>query len=262
MTVVRDSENTRKIALIVEYDGTQYHGFEWQPKVLTIQGELEEAIYKTTQERLRVVAASRTDAGVHARGQVVTFRTTSGLPPETVRRALNHYLPDDIVVLKASNVSEEFNVQRDAISREYHYYILDSAEGSALCRNYACPSPGPLDIEAMNRACALLSGQHDFIGFASKLGKEPRNTVRTVYQAEVKKHGRFIIFRIVASSFLPHQIRHITGALINIGLGKMNIDTFNQLLETGQRGAAAATVPACGLCLIKVNYPRFLETPL
>lgn len=260
MTVVRDSENTRKIALIVEYDGTNYQGFEWQPAAPTIQGELEEAIYKTTQERLRVVAASRTDAGVHAKGQVVSFRTTSRLPPETIRRALNHYLPKDIVVLEAASVSSDFNVQRDAISREYRYYILDSAQGSALCRRYACPSPGPLDVEAMNRACALLIGQHDFISFASKLGKEPRNTVRTVYEARVEKHGHSVMFRIVANSFLPHQIRHIVGALIKVGLGKMDTGDFGGALASKQRGIAAASVPARGLCLIKVNYPRFPET--
>ena len=160
MTAIQESEHIRKIALIVEYDGTNYQGFEWQPQVPTIQGELEQAIHKTTQEHLRVVAASRTDAGVHARGQVVSFRTASRLLPDTIGRALNHYLPKDIAVLKASNVSADFNVQRDAVSREYRYYILDSAEGSALYRKYACPSPGPLDVEAMNRACALLLGQH------------------------------------------------------------------------------------------------------
>lgn len=253
------SQSLIKMALIVEYDGTNYQGFQWQPEAPTIQGELEKAIYKVTQEKVRVLAASRTDTGVHAKGQVVSFRTTSSLPTDIMIRALNYYLPKDILVKKALKVELDFNVQRDAASREYCYYILDSAEGSALWRNYVYHSPFPLDFNAMGQACALLVGCHNFAGFASKLGKLQRNTIRTIYEARVQRKGPFIVFYIRGNSFLPHQIRHIVGALIQVGMGKMGIKAFSQFLENPQRGAVRSSIPAHGLYLVTVNYDTHPE---
>ncbi|MBI4334437.1 MAG: tRNA pseudouridine(38-40) synthase TruA [Chloroflexi bacterium] len=247
-------EAVRKIGLVVEYDGSNYRGFQWQPAAPTVQGELESAILKTTGERVRVLAASRTDTGVHAKGQVVSFRTGSRLSPETFARALNHYLPKDIVIQKTFEAPAGFNVQRDALSREYRYYILDSTEGAALWRNYSCPLPGKLNIAAMNRACSLLVGEHDFVSFTSKLGKQPRNTVRRVYEAGVRKRRPVIMFYITANSFLPHQIRRTVSALIGVGLGRMPLEDFGRLLESKQRGIISDTAPAQGLYLVRVNY--------
>ncbi|MBI2934555.1 MAG: tRNA pseudouridine(38-40) synthase TruA [Chloroflexi bacterium] len=252
-------QGTKKVVLLVEYDGANYKGFQWQSGVPTVQAELENAIFKTTQEKLRVLAASRTDTGVHAKGQMVSFNTMSRLAPATIVRALNFYLPEDIVVGKAFLASPDFNVQRDAISREYRYYILAGPEGSALWRNYSCPWPGELDLKAMNEACSLLTGEHDFISFTSKLEEHVTNTVRTVYRAGVRKRRPVVIFDITASSFLPHQIRHTASALMRVGLGKMTVDEFGRLLQARRAGIVINTAPAKGLYLIKVNYPANLE---
>ncbi len=250
-----DGGAVTKIVLVVEYDGTNYKGFQWQQEAPTIQARLEDAIFKTTQEKLRVLAASRTDTGVHAKGQVVSFRTGSRLTPETIARAMNYYLPPDIVVRKAFRVSPEFNVQRDAVSREYRYYTLSGSEGSAIFRNHTCPWPGKLDLKTMNEACSLLIGEHNFIGFASKLEEHITNTVRRVYQAGVKERRLVIVFDITASSFLPHQVRHTVSALFRVGAGKMTLEEFGSLLEADRPGMVVSSAPARGLYLMKVNYP-------
>ena len=244
-----------KIALIVEYDGTGYHGFQLQGNMPTIQGELEKALGKLTQERIRVIAASRTDAGVHAKGQVVSFRTESPLPPKTFIKGLNYYLPQDIAVKAAYRVGESFNVRRSALSREYNYYILNSSTPSPTRRGFTYLVTGYLDIEAMNEACQALMGEHDFASFASRIGIEIKNTVRTVYKAESQKKDELVIFNIVANSFLPHQVRNTIGALIRVGLGKMTVNEFCSIIGTKKSGLAGPTAPAHGLCLMRINYP-------
>ena len=246
---------TTKMALIVEYDGAHYHGFQLQANSPTIQGEMEEALGKLTGERLRVMAASRTDAGVHAKGQVVGFRTNSSLPPRAFINGLNYYLPRDIAVKAAYRVEDSFNVRRDALSREYNYYILNSLTRSPFSNGFSYRVTGRLDIEAMNRACQALAGEHDFVSFASCIGGEIRSTRRNVYQAKIEKDGDLVIFSMVANSFLPHQVRNTVGPLIKVGLGKVTVDQFHGIIEAKQPSLAAPTAPACGLCLMRVNYP-------
>lgn len=249
-----------KIVLIVEYDGTGYHGFQLQANVPTIQGEMEKALWKLTQERIRVITASRTDAGVRAKGQVVSFRTKSSLPLQTFIKGLNYYLPEDIAVKAAYRVSESFNVRRSALSREYNYYILNSLTRSPIRRGFSYLVAGQLNIEAMNEACQALIGEHDFASFASCLGIEIKSTLRTVYRAEIKKNGEVVTFNILANSFLPHQVRNTIGALIRVGLGKMTIDEFRSIIEAKKVSLAGPTAPAHGLCLMRINYPyRFEE---
>ena len=250
---------TTKMVLIMEYDGTRYHGFQLQDDLPTIQKETEKALWKITGERRRVMMASRTDTGVHAKGQVVSFRTKSSLPPQTFVNALNYHLPKDIAVQAAYRVDDSFNVRRSALSREYNYYILNSPNRSPIRRTFSCLIKGHLDIEAMNQACQALIGKHDFASFASSIGDEIRNTVRKVYRAEVRMHGNLTIFNIVANSFLPHQVRNMIGALIRVGLGKMSIDEFHNLLEAKKPGLAGPTAPAKGLCLTQINYPQPFE---
>jgi len=256
------SSTTTKIVLVVEYDGTRYNGFQLQADQPTIQGELEKALEKLTGEKLRLLAASRTDTGVHARGQVVSFRTKSSLPVETFITGMNYYLPKDIAVKAAHRVRDSFNVQRRAVSREYQYYILNSPTRSPLMRDFAYLVPQPLDVAVMNEACQALLGEHDFVSFASSLGARIKNTVRRVYRAEVKREGKLVIFTIVASSFLPHQVRHTLGSLIRVGLGRMSLSEFCSIMEAKKPGLAAPAAPACGLCLIRVDYPRPLEEEL
>jgi tRNA pseudouridine38-40 synthase len=247
------------MVLIMEYDGTNYYGFQLQASQPTVQGEIESALSKLTGERVRVLAASRTDTGVHAREQVVSLRTASSLPEYAFIGGLNHYLPDDIAVRDAFRVNDVFNVRRNAVSREYHYIILNRAARSPIRHRFAHHVPGKLDTAAMNEACQCLVGEHDFASFATALESRIKSTVRRVHQADVTKDGDLITFRIVASSFLPHQVRNTIGALIRVGLGKMTVDEFRSILEARTPGLAGPTAPAQGLCLMRVNYPHSWE---
>ncbi len=246
---------TTKILLIMEYDGTRYHGFQWQNGLPSIQGEVEKALGKLTGERRRVMAASRTDAGVHAKGQVASFRTGSALPIHNFINGLNHYLPADIAVKTAYRVDDSFNVRHDALSREYSYYILNSPTRSPMREGFSHLVGSPLDIEAMNRASQALIGEHDFASFVSRNGARIKSTVRRVFRAEIERDGELVIFNMVASSFLPHQVRNTVGALIRVGLGKMGVDEFHSIVEAKEPALAGPTAPACGLCLTRINYP-------
>jgi len=243
-----------KFVLLIEYDGTQYHGFQWQVDLPTIQNELEQAIKRFCGQSGRVMAASRTDTGVHAKGQVASFWARSALDTMTLVRALNHYLPGDIAVKAAYKARDDFNVRRDALSREYRYRILNSSTRSAFSRRFALFLPRMLDIEAMNEACQLMQGEHDFASFASALD-DSRSTFRNVHEAGVERKGDFTVFRIVANSFLPHQVRSTVGLLIRLGRGKISIQGFRDIMQARSLGLAGPLSPACGLYLMNVNYP-------
>ena len=205
------------------------------------------------------MTASRTDAGVHAKGQVVSFRTKSPLPPQTFVNGLNYYLPRDIAIKAAYRVDDSFNVRRDAISREYNYYILNSLTRSPIREGFSYRVGGHLDIEAMNQACQALIGEHDFISFASSMGIGTKNTVRRVYQAEMEKDGELVVFNMLANSFLTHQVRNTVGTLIRVGLGRMRVDEFCSIMKAKKPGLGGPTAPARGLCLMQVNYPYPFE---
>jgi len=247
--------NGTKTALIVEYDGTGYHGSQWQANALTVQEVIEGALCKLTGESVRVKTASRTDSGVHAEGQVVSFRTESSLPTETFVNGLNYYLPGDVAVKAAYRVDDSFDVRSHATSREYRYYILNSRTRSPLKRRFAYLVTGRLDIEAMNRACQNLIGKQDLASFVtgSEIGK--MSTIRNVFKAEIEKKGDLVILDMAANSFLPHQVRNTVGALIRVGLGKMTVEEFRNIVQARQAGLAGPTAPAQGLCLVRVNYP-------
>ncbi len=251
---MRLSDNLTQMVLIIEYDGGHYHGFQLQAGRPTIQDELEQALAKLTGDRVRVAAASRTDAGVHALGQVVRFRTRSQLGPETFVSGLNYYLPRDIAVKAAYRARDDFNVRRDAVSREYNYYILNSRTRSPMRRCFSYQIGGELDISAMNQACRRLIGEHDFSSFASAVGLEIKRTIRRVYGARVDKEGQMVVFNMVANSFLPHQVRHTVGALIRVGLRKMTVGQFHSIMEARKAGLAGPVAPGHGLCLVRVNY--------
>jgi tRNA pseudouridine38-40 synthase len=244
-----------QILLIIEYDGSGYHGFQWQNGLPSVQKELEKAISKLTGERRRVIAASRTDAGVHAQGQVVGFKTRSELPINNFVNGLNHYLPGDIAVKAAYRVNGDFRIRRGPVSRQYSYYILNSPTRSPMREGRAHRVAGQLDVEAMNRAAQTLIGKHDFASFLSGDGSWLESTVRNVLSAGVAREGEMVIFRMTANSFLPHQVRNTVGALVRVGLGRMNLDQFRSIMEARRPGTAGPTAPACGLCLDRVNYP-------
>jgi tRNA pseudouridine38-40 synthase len=245
-----------KIVLIVEYDGTRYHGFQLQSGQPTIQQELETAIERLTGEKIRLLTASRTDAGVHARGQVVSFRTSSTHSLETFVSGLNYYLPKAIAVKAAHKADASFNVRRNAVSREYNYYILNSPVRSPIRYRFCHLVSGDLDVEAMNRAARMLIGEHDFASFVNNKEASAKNTVKRVERSEVTRDGEMVVFNIKANSFLMHQVRNIVGPLIKVGRGKMSVDEFCSILEAKQPGLAWPTAPAGGLCLMKVNYNK------
>jgi tRNA pseudouridine38-40 synthase len=247
-----------QILLIMEYDGTNYHGFQWQNGLPSIQKEVEKALRKLTGERRRVISASRTDAGVHARGQVVGFKTRAELATLNFINGLNYYLPSDIAVKAAYRVNNGFRIRGDAVSRQYSYYILNSPTPSPMREGFAYRVASPLNVEAMNRAAQMLLGEHDFVSFLSGDGSWLKSTVRQVFTAEVERDGELVTFRMAANSFLPHQVRNTVGTLVRVGLGRMNLDEFRSIMEARLSGRAGPTAPACGLCLERVNYP----TPL
>ena len=250
----------KRLVLVLEYDGTNYCGFQWQANTPTIQSELEKALEKLTAEKVRVAASSRTDTGVHARGQVVSFDTSSSLSVETFIHGLNYHLPEDIAVKSAHQVNDSFLIRNMSVSREYSYYFLNSQTRSPMTARFAHRIAGALDVEAMNRACHALVGIHDFASFASDISDEPQmSTVRRVYQAKVERDGDIVVFNIVANAFIRHQIRSTAGALVQVGLHKLSEAEFVSILEEKKIGLAGPTLPACGLCLIRVNYPCSFE---
>ena len=240
---------------MVEYEGTQYQGFQWQPGALTIQGQLESSLERLTGETVRVDGAGRTDSGVHARGQVVSFRVFSQLPPETFVKALNYYLPEDISVTQAFRVPETFNVQRNACSREYRYTILNRRTPSPLLIRFSHIVREPLDVPLMDDASRLLIGPHDFAAFSSPQELGSARTLRRVLRAGVSRDGDLVIIEMEGNAFLSHQVRRTAGALVEVGMGKMSVEEFQGLLERKEPGSAGPTLPAKGLCLVKVTYP-------
>ena len=246
---------TRRIALVIEYDGTNYCGSQLQKGLPTVQGVIEEAIFKLTGHMTRISMAGRTDAGVHATGQVASFRTAASLPLKAFSGGLNHFLPDDISVTEAYHAEDSLDVRRHAASREYRYSIWNSPAPSPVRRFYTCQVAGRLNTAAMNRACRVISGKHDFASFVSRTDLKGKSTVREVYSAEVKRKGNLVTLVMKASSFLPHQVRNTAGALIRVGLGKMTEGEFAEVFKAAKRGTAGPSAPARGLCLEKVNYP-------
>jgi tRNA pseudouridine38-40 synthase len=249
--------NLSKIVLVLEYDGSHYCGFQFQVNAPSVQDEIEKALFNLTREKIRIIAASRTDSGVHAKGQVISFRTSSSLKPGTFVKGLNYYLPQDIAVKASYKVNEAFSVQSDAISRQYHYLIFNSSVRSPLKRGYTYQVSGDLDIEAMNQASQALVGEHDLVSFVTDLSQSVIKTkFITVNLAVVKSKDDLVIFQIVAKSFLPHQVRNTVGTLIRVGLNKIKVSDFKTIMEARKPGLAGPTVPAQGLYLIQIDYPR------
>jgi len=239
----------------MEYDGTRYHGSQYQTNARTIQGETELALQKLTGEKSRVSMASRTDAGVHARGQVASFKTSNRLSLGTWVDALNFHLPRDISISSAYEAELGFDVRRHAVRREYRYCIMNGPAPSALCRSYSDFVRWPLDVDVMNEACQVLVGEHDFAPFS--FVTDGRATRRQVFMAEVSRKGSWVMFDMSADSFLPHQVRNTVGGLVKVGLGKVKAETFRAMASSGQRGIVGPAAPARGLYLTRVRYRDF-----
>ena len=237
---------------VIEYDGTDYLGFQLQAEGRTIQGEVERALTEATRRETRVVGAGRTDAGVHAVGQVISFvpQWKHSLPE--LQRAMNALLPEDIAVHQMAWAAADFHPRFGAVSREYRYTILNQPVRSPLARRFAYHYLKPLDVEAMTRAAKRLVGSHDFVSF----GRSPQgeNTVRRVYRAECTRQDQFIYFDIVANAFLYRMVRSIVGTLLLVGIGELSPEKFEEILRARGRKRAGSVAPAHGLCLMRVNY--------
>lgn len=254
----------KKIKLLLEYDGTAYQGWQIQKNRLTIQGIIEDRILKITGEQSRVIGASRTDAGVHALGQVAVFRTESRLDPETIKRALNALLPQDIRVLDASEVDDSFNPRDSAVKKSYFYIIANQRESSAFIYRYAWLVQQQLNLKSMIDAAQIHIGEHDFSSFRGT-GSSTKNSVREVFSLSIERFekldfmtasldGKFIKLRIEANGFLRHMVRNIVGTLVEMGRGRFTADRVKEILESRDRKLAGPTAPAIGLFLEKIMY--------
>ena len=244
----------RKIALVLEYEGTAYAGSQRQANAPTVQAEVEKAVRLLTGTHATVKAAGRTDAGVHAEGQVMAFGTASRLPVETFIRGLNHYLPPDVSVTRAYEVPLGFEPRRQAIARVYRYTILAREGPSALRRRFVYPVPQPLDVAAMAQALGALEGERDFGPFSRPVAPG-KSTVRRLYRTAVWREGPLIHLELEGNAFLPQQVRRVAGAVLQVGLGRLTLQEFTEIANSGQQGAARWVLPPQGLCLREVRYP-------
>jgi tRNA pseudouridine38-40 synthase len=241
----------RNIKLTIEYDGTEYVGWQLQAEGRTIQGGIEEAILKLTGEKSRIHGSGRTDAGVHALAQVANFATGSPLSCETIRNGLNSYLPHDIRIMNAVDVPASFHARKNALEKVYEYTVLNRKVSSPLKSRYAYFFTYPLDLEAVRQAAALLVGEHDFRGFAAR-NLDVESTVRRITGLDIKKTGDEIVFRVSANGFLRHMVRYIAGTLLEVGRGKLSPSDISKILQGNKKGGPVA--PPRGLCLMSVRY--------
>lgn len=243
----------RNVRLLLEYDGSAYSGWQVQPDRPTVQGALQAALQRLTGTPVTVVGAGRTDAGVHALGQVANFKTESPHSCATIHRALNALLPRDIAVREVTEVPPTFDARRSATGKTYRYTLLVRPDPSPRSRVWSVHVPHPLDIAAMTKGAAALVGRHDFSAFRSA-SCEAAHPVRTVWEARFLEEPPFCHFVISADAFLQHMVRSIVGTLLEVGRGKRTPDALEAILASRDRGRAGPTAPAHGLCLEKVHY--------
>jgi tRNA pseudouridine38-40 synthase len=243
----------RTIKLIIEYDGTNYAGWQVQPNGLAVQQVLEEALARMLGAPARLHSSGRTDAGVHARGMVAAFRTERELPLSAFSDGLNTLLPTDVVVKDAAEAPPEFNPRYDALGKHYRYTIYNGQRRSPLVRFYAWHLRGKLDMGAMREAAGHFVGEHDFASFRTT-GCAARTTVRRIDSMDIVRNGDSIHIDVRGSGFLRNMVRIMVGTLVEIGLGKRSPGMIAAILA-GEAGASAgATAPAHGLCLMEVVY--------
>jgi tRNA pseudouridine38-40 synthase len=243
----------RNIKLILEYDGTGFHGFQRQRKLRTVQGVLERRFSKLLGEEIKIVGAGRTDAGVHALGQVGNYHTTRPVALDRLGGALNAALPEDVKVQAWEEVGAEFHARRCARSRAYRYTLIERAAPSPIAGRFALVLPDRLDLAAMNEAAAPLVGRHDFRAFQAS-GSETKTTERNLTRLECRRTGRRIEIAAEADSFLYQMVRNIVASLIAVGQGRIEGGALTEALASGQRLPKCPPAPACGLCLVQVSY--------
>lgn len=250
---LREDSVMKRIKLTVAYDGTAYHGWQIQPGVPTIEGELNRALSGLLKEDIQVIGASRTDSGVHALCNVAVFDTDSRIPAEKISYALNQRLPEDIRIQKSEEEAPDFHPRHCNSRKTYEYRILNREFSLPTRRLYACFTYVPLDVGRMGQAAAYLKGEHDFKSFCSP-SAAVESTVRTVYDLTVERAGDEVVIRVCGSGFLYNMVRIIAGTLMQAGRGTIRPEQVKEILAARDRQAAGPTAPACGLTLIKYEF--------
>ncbi|HEX5411578.1 MAG TPA: tRNA pseudouridine(38-40) synthase TruA [Terriglobia bacterium] len=252
----------RNIRLTIAYDGTDFHGWQRQPRAPTIQEALETRIAKITGAAVTLYGSGRTDAGVHASGQVANFRTESTIPCASLKKALNDILPASIRVREADEVPAEFHARHSAKAKTYRYRILQAPVCPPFLARYVYHHPYPLDCRGMARAARLLEGEHDFTSFAGSdqarkgTARRESSNVRKVFHSRIalRRKSQMIVYQVSGSGFLHHMVRNIVGTLLEVGSGKLSPDDMPAIMRARDRGKAGATAPASGLWLVRVEY--------
>ncbi len=247
----------RNVKLTIAYDGTDYHGWQIQPGFTTVQGVLTEALRSLLGPKARVCGASRTDAGVHARGQVGLIQVDLPIPTENLAKAITDRLPENVAVVKAEDVPMGFDVIGDVTSKFYRYTIYSGPVRPVLHMRYCWHVPAELDIRAMGEAAALLAGRRDFKSFAAAAdGRE--DTVRTIFRCDVTAgpadDGRWVYVDTEGDGFLYNMVRNIVGTLVEVGIGRWKPEKISEILAAGDRRAAGPIAPPSGLCLMWIQY--------
>ena len=243
----------RNIKLTIEYDGKDFNGWQKQPNKLNIQGTIEQAIKSITGEDVELNASGRTDAGVHALGQVANFKTNSQIPIDKMAIAINSRLKKSIVIKKAEEVDERFHSRLSCKRKTYRYVINNSPAGTAIYRYLETHIPQKLDVQKMQEAIKYFVGEHDFKAFKAS-GTSSKNSVRTIYDAKVEQKDDRIFIELTGNGFLYNMVRIIAGTLVDVGLGKIEPERIKEIIELGKREFAGKTLPPNGLYLLKVVY--------
>ncbi len=241
------------IKAIVAYDGTNYQGFQRQKNGVGVQQVLEKALTEVLKEPILIKAAGRTDAGVHALGQVISFTTSSRIPPENYRRALEPHLPPDIAVREAFYAPDDFHARFDAVDKTYQYKLLYAPLPDPTLRNTTWEFREKVDVDRMNQAAALLLGKHDFTSFRNQ-GSQDTSPVRTLTEAHWVQDGDLYTFTITGDGFLYRMVRNIVGCLVRVGTGTWSREDFARVLAARNRKQAGMAAPPQGLYLMHVSY--------
>lgn len=243
----------KRVRLTVAYDGTNYHGWQLQDNGNTIEAELNKALTALFGEEIRVIGASRTDAGVHAMGNIAIFDTESRMPAEKISYALNQRLPEDIRIQRSEQVAPDWHPRHTASRKTYEYRIYRGEFAMPVRRLYTYFTYRPLQLDAMRRAAAFLTGEHDFKSFC-QTGAQVESTVRTIYSIELEEQGAELVIRVCGNGFLYNMVRILAGTLLEVGQGKRSPESVREALAAKERAAAGPTAPAQGLTLIKYEY--------
>ena len=243
----------RNIKLTIEYDGKDFNGWQKQPNKLNIQGTIEQAIKSITGEDVELNASGRTDAGVHALGQVANFKTNSQIPIEKFAMAINSKLKKSIIIKKAEDVDERFHSRLNCKKKTYRYIINNSPEGTAIYRYLETHIPQKLNFEKMKQALKYIEGEHHFKAFKAS-GTSSKNSIRTIYETNIYENEDRIIIELTGNGFLYNMVRIIVGTLVEVGMGKIEPSQIENILKEGKRENAGKTLPPNGLYLLEVKY--------